>query len=104
MEQYEVEKILGKRTGKNGKIEYKIKWLNYPESECTWEPENNLTTCKKMLERYNQIYGKTEPERPPLAAPKPKQAAPKLAPTAVKTLSEDRSRHNNEKAKKRSRQ
>ena len=30
--QFEVEKILDKRTGKNGKTEYKIKWLNYPES------------------------------------------------------------------------
>lgn len=53
-EHYEVEKILGKRNNKNGRVEYRIKWLNYPESESTWEPESNLSSCKKLLEKFNQ--------------------------------------------------
>ena len=35
-DEYEVEKIVDKRT-KNGKEKYKIKWVGYSMSECTWE-------------------------------------------------------------------
>lgn len=38
---YKVEKILGTRK-KHGKIEYLIKWLGYPDSANSWEPESNL--------------------------------------------------------------
>ncbi|XP_037032160.1 heterochromatin protein 1-like [Bradysia coprophila] len=40
-EQYEVEKVLKKRTRK-GKTEYLIKWLGYPSSSNSWEPSENL--------------------------------------------------------------
>lgn len=74
-EQYEVEKILSKRI-RNGKPEYRIKWLNYPETECTWEPEGNLTTCREMLKRYNQ--GLSKPAETEKSAPKLKPAKPTL--------------------------
>ena len=38
---YEVEKILKTRT-KNGKKEYFVKWLGYPDSMNSWIPEENL--------------------------------------------------------------
>ncbi|KAG4072620.1 hypothetical protein HA402_004709 [Bradysia odoriphaga] len=40
-EQYEVEKVLKKRTRK-GKTEYLIKWLGYPSTSNSWEPSKNL--------------------------------------------------------------
>lgn len=49
---YEVEKILARRDN-FGRTEYKIKWLNYPTTEATWEPEKHLTHCKEMLKRFN---------------------------------------------------
>lgn len=41
VKEYRVEKIIKERT-KNGKKEYFIKWLGYPDSFNTWEPEENI--------------------------------------------------------------
>jgi len=38
---YTVEKITAKRK-RNNRIEYKVKWLNYPASQSTWEPRTKL--------------------------------------------------------------
>ena len=43
---FSVERILDKRIGKGGKSEYLLKWLNYPESESTWEPESHLVYAR----------------------------------------------------------
>lgn len=51
--EYEVEKILGKRTI-NGKIEYKVKWLNYPLEESTWEPIRNLENSREIVSKFEQ--------------------------------------------------
>ncbi|ODM96524.1 Heterochromatin protein 1 [Orchesella cincta] len=40
---YDVEKVLKKRRGKRGKSEYFLKWKGYPDSENTWEPEDNIS-------------------------------------------------------------
>ena len=50
-EEFEVEKILDKRTH-YGKIQYLIKWKGYPSSEASWEPEENLN-CPKLLKEFN---------------------------------------------------
>ena len=54
-ELYNVEKILDRRIV-NGRIEYKIKWENYPMSQCTWEPEKNLETVKELVDEYNNNH------------------------------------------------
>ena len=40
-QQYEVERIIGKRT-RDGTIEYRIKWADYAEDDCSWEPASNI--------------------------------------------------------------
>ncbi|CAH0773402.1 unnamed protein product [Bemisia tabaci] len=48
--EYEVEKILALKETKTGK-KYLIKWKNFPQSENTWEPEENLT-CPDLLKKF----------------------------------------------------
>lgn len=48
---WEVQKILRKRQGQLGN-EYLVKWLGYPDSENTWEPETHLTNCQKLLRQF----------------------------------------------------
>ena len=56
---YEVEKIIGKRNV-NGKIEYKVKWLGYKMTECTWEPEENLVNVRDLIDKFENKKEKNE--------------------------------------------
>jgi len=51
-EEYTVEKILDKRI-RGGKTEYLIKWEGYPDSENTWEPEDNLD-CPDLISAFEE--------------------------------------------------
>eukprot|EP01112_Ceratiomyxa_fruticulosa_P003032 TRINITY_DN1343_c0_g2_i4.p1 TRINITY_DN1343_c0_g2~~TRINITY_DN1343_c0_g2_i4.p1 ORF type:complete len:629 (+),score=139.39 TRINITY_DN1343_c0_g2_i4:1327-3213(+) len=52
-EEYEVENILNKRLFQ-GQVQYYVKWANYGESDCTWEPEYNLTHCPDIIEEFER--------------------------------------------------
>jgi hypothetical protein len=58
---FEVEKVLKGRY-KNGKLEYLIKWKDYPASQNTWEPELYLNDATlEYLEKHPvQIIGKSK--------------------------------------------
>lgn len=46
--EYEVEAIRDRRV-RDGKIQYLIKWKNWPEISNTWEDESNLEGCRELL-------------------------------------------------------
>ena len=47
---FAAERILKKRK-RNGKMQYKVKWLGYPEDQSTWEPEENILD-KSLIEHF----------------------------------------------------
>ncbi|KAF3330306.1 Chromo domain protein LHP1 [Carex littledalei] len=54
---YEVEAIRKKRNH-NGQLQYLIKWSNYPETDNTWEPYDNIKYCTDMLEAFEHSLQK----------------------------------------------
>jgi Chromo (CHRromatin Organisation MOdifier) domain len=50
-EEYEVEVIITHKKHRWG-YQYLVKWIGYPTSENTWEPEANLKNVKELLKAY----------------------------------------------------
>lgn len=60
-EEFTVEKILDKRV-RASKVEYLIKWEGYPDTENTWEPQENLD-CPDIISAYEEKSAKKKEEK-----------------------------------------
>ena len=49
---FRAEKIL-KHRKRNGKVEYLVKWLSFPKSQSTWEPERHILD-RRLIDNYLQ--------------------------------------------------
>ncbi|CAF0976436.1 unnamed protein product [Adineta ricciae] len=49
---YDVEKILSKRTNNKGQVYYLIKWKGYSSKDNTWEPETNVDNCQNLIQEF----------------------------------------------------
>lgn len=52
-EEYEVEKILDSRMYRR-KLQYKVKWKGYPDTENSWEPADNLEHAKAEVNTFHR--------------------------------------------------
>ena len=55
--EYEVERLLDKRTrkfGRHQRIEYLVKWKGYPEYDATWEPIANLENAQDIIREFEE--------------------------------------------------
>jgi len=59
-EEYEVERILDKRTERNV-TKYLVKWVGYPDHEATWKRANELPNCQDIIQEFEDA-GTTSPE------------------------------------------
>src|SRR4051812_49105804 len=56
-EEFVVEEILAKREKKSGRstrMEYLVKWQNYPEYDATWEPLTNLGNAQQAIQDFEE--------------------------------------------------
>lgn len=51
--EWEVESILKHRHSKN-KLHYLVKWVGYPATKATWEPEEHLTNASDIVQEYKK--------------------------------------------------
>jgi hypothetical protein len=52
--EFTVERLEGRRMARDGQMEYFVKWENFPDTENTWEPKQNLPS--ELINEYNTTY------------------------------------------------
>jgi hypothetical protein len=82
---YEVEAIL-KHRRRHGSLHYYLKWKGYPDSENTWEAEENLN-CPVLLAAYWEAHQTPSPKRAVDHSPPPSALLPPLDPIPPPTVS-----------------
>jgi hypothetical protein len=55
---FEAEEIRDKRMLPDGKVEYFVKWLGWPEETNTWEPLNHLKNVKHLVYEFEEKINK----------------------------------------------
>lgn len=56
LKEYEVEEIVGKRTFEDGSVQYKVKWKEFDEDHCTWEPPDCLAHAQQAVAQFEEYH------------------------------------------------
>jgi chromobox protein 5 len=73
-----VERVLDTRICRRRRM-FLVKWKNFPDTENTWEPAENLDHCHDILTEFlsrNQPTSRPNRRRAPPVSPKPKTEPP----------------------------
>jgi hypothetical protein len=62
-QEWEIEGILNHREDDDGNRDFLIKWRGYPDSENSWEPEENLENAAEAKRSYLERIAKKKPTR-----------------------------------------
>ncbi|KAF8656771.1 hypothetical protein AX14_008008 [Amanita brunnescens Koide BX004] len=56
--EYEVEDLLDSRISKkgHGRLEYLVKWKNYPREDASWEPKENLANAQEIVDEFHRKF------------------------------------------------
>ncbi|KAI9726827.1 MAG: hypothetical protein M1828_000683 [Chrysothrix sp. TS-e1954] len=57
-DEYVVEKIVDHKVDKKGNIKLQVKWEGWPDSDNTWEPEDDFADLEETKRYYRQIGGR----------------------------------------------
>jgi hypothetical protein len=80
---YTVEKIIDKvYSEKLGRWVYLVKWEGFPDSDNSWEPEENLVPLGKLLENFNKSW--ESKNKPPVPKTSKISEAPSKKPIVTK--------------------
>jgi hypothetical protein len=53
-DEWEVSEVLDHREGKDGEVEYLVRWAGYPTWEDSYEPAANLDNTQEAVQKYLQ--------------------------------------------------
>jgi len=66
--EFEVERIVSHDDSQREDFQsprmYLVKWKGYPETENTWEPETNLTSCQQLVVQYHRTQDQRQNRQP----------------------------------------
>ncbi|XP_032581620.1 chromo domain-containing protein LHP1-like [Drosophila sechellia] len=82
-QKYVVEKIVGKRIVR-GRLQFRVKWMNYPMKASTWEPVEALGHLSRLLADYEARQYKRFRKKLAKAAKGPKSRAKSKAKGAAR--------------------
>lgn len=84
---YIAKRIINEKSSRRGVTVYRVKWLGYPHSKNTWEPEENLIH-KSLLEKWKEIQARKKPKKKKKKAARGKWQNKKLPPTVTLNVEE----------------